>query len=502
VPTAYNACVDLLDRNVANGRGAHPAVVTRARTVTYAELLDEVRATTGGLRALGVLPEQRVAMIMLDSIEFYDVFLGALRLGAIPVPVNPLLPGRDLGGIVATSRARLLVVSAERAGELDAIRAAAPEITTVIVTGSPEWTSLIASPDHGDAWPSWDESPGFWLCTSGSTGAPKLAIHRHVDLRATADTYGAQVLGIGPDDRCFSVGPMFHAYGLGNSLTFPFSVGATAIVEPTRPPTPSLVGEIVRTLRPSLFYCIPTFYAALCASDLASDTFSSVRWGVSAAEPLPAEIFARFRDRFGVSILDGIGSTELTHIFISNAPDAIRPGTSGRPVPGYSVDLVDDAGLPVGADTPGHLVVGGESMAVGYWCASEATRRSFAGPVMRTGDMYTRSGDGYYTYLGRSDDMLRVGGEWVSPAEVEATLITHPAVFEVAVVGERDELGVLRPVAFVVPAAAATLETAELEVLCKETLAGYKRPKRYVVMAELPKTATGKIQRYKLRTAN
>jgi benzoate-CoA ligase family protein len=500
VPTPYNACVDLLDRNVSNGRGGHPAVVTRARTVTYAELLDEVRATAGGLRALGVLPEQRVAMIMLDSIEFYDVFLGALRLGAVPVPVNPLLPGRDLGGIVATSRARVLVVSSERAGELDAIRLAAPEISTVIVTGSAEWTTLVETRDDAEPWPSWDESPGFWLCTSGSTGAPKLAMHRHADLRATADSYGAQVLGIRPDDRCFSVGPMFHAYGLGNSLTFPFSVGATAIVEPTRPPTPALVGEIVRTLRPTLFYCIPTFYAALCASDLASDAFSSVRWGVSAAEPLPAEIFARFRDRFGVSILDGIGSTELTHIFISNAPGDIRPGTSGRPVPGYSVDLVDDAGATVGTETPGHLVVGGASMAVGYWCASEATRRSFVGPLMRTGDMYTRSRDGYYTYLGRSDDMLRVGGEWVSPAEVEATLITHPSVLEVAVVGERDELGALRPVAFVVPAATATLETAELEVLCKEALAGYKRPKRYVVMTELPKTATGKIQRYKLRS--
>ncbi len=500
MPTAYNACVDLVDRNFSNGRGTHPAVITRARTVTYAELLDEVRATAGGLRALGVVPEQRVAMIMLDSIEFYDVFLGALRIGAIPVPVNPLLPGRDLGGIIAACRARVLVVSSERAGELDAIRVAAPEIATVIVTGSPEWASLIESSDDGDPWPTWDESPGFWLCTSGSTGTPKLAMHRHVDLRATADTYGAQVLGIGPDDRCFSVGPMFHAYGLGNSLTFPFSVGATAIVEPTRPPTPSLVGEILRNLQPTLFYCIPTFYASLCASDLAPETFSSVRWGVSAAEPLPAEIFTRFHDRFRVSILDGIGSTELTHIFISNAPGAIRPGTSGRPVPGYSVDLIDDAGGPVGAECPGHLVVGGESMAVGYWCASEATRRSFVGPLMRTGDMYTRSADGYYTYLGRSDDMLRVGGEWVSPAEVEATLITHPSVFEVAVVGERDELGVLRPVAFVVPAAGATLETAELEVLCKEALAGYKRPKRYVVMPELPKTATGKIQRYKLRS--
>src|SRR5262245_49474838 len=308
--TDYNACVDFLDRNVEDGRADRPAVVTRDRSVSYGELLAEVRATAAGLRGLGVAPEQRVAMVMLDSVEFFDVFLGALRIGAVPAPVNPLLPGRDLGAVVANSRARVLVASAERAGELDALRAAAPEVETVVVTGTPEWDALVggggADPagPAGDPWPSWDESPGFWLCTSGSTGRPKLAMHRHRDLRATADTYAAGVLGVRPDDRCYSVGPMFHAYGLGNSLTFPFAVGATAIVEPARPPTPTLVGEITRTLRPTLLFCIPTFYAALAASDLPADTFASVRWGVSAAEPLPAETWHRFEDRFGVRILD------------------------------------------------------------------------------------------------------------------------------------------------------------------------------------------------------
>ena len=352
----------------------------------------------------------------------------------------------------------------------------------------------------GDPAATWDESPGFWLCTSGSTGRPKLAMHRHLDLRLSADTYAAHVLGIGADDRCYSVGPMFHAYGLGNSLTFPFAVGATAIVEPTRPPTPALVGEIVATLRPTLLFCIPTFYAALAASDLAADTFSSVRWGVSAAEPLPAETFQRFQERFGVQILDGIGSTEMTHIYISNRPGAIRPGTSGQPVPGYAVDVVDDDGRPVDADTPGHLEVAGDSMAVGYWCDAAATRRTFRGERLRSGDMYSRSEDGYYTYLGRSDDMLRVGGEWVSPAEVEATLVTSPSVLEAAVVAHPDEAGVARPVAYVVAAPGQTIDTAELEVLCKAELAGYKRPKRYVVVPELPKTATGKIRRVELRT--
>ena len=503
--TEYNACVDLLDRNVEGGRADHPAVVTRGRSVTYAGLLGEVRATAAGLRRMGVGPEQRVAMVMLDSIEFYDVFLATMRIGAVAAPVNPLLPGRDLGAIVANSRARVLVVSAERAGEVDAIRAAAPEVETVVVTGSPEWDSLTsgggaADGADGDPAATWDESPGFWLCTSGSTGRPKLAMHRHLDLRISADTYAAQVLGIGADDRCYSVGPMFHAYGLGNSLTFPFAAGATAIVESTRPPTPALVGEIVATLRPTLLFCIPTFYAALAASDLAADTFASVRWGVSAAEPLPAETFQRFQERFGVQILDGIGSTEMTHIYISNRPGAIRPGTSGQPVPGYAVDVVDDDGRPVEADTPGHLEVAGDSMAAGYWCDAAATRRTFRGERLRSGDMYSRSEDGYYTYLGRSDDMLRVGGEWVSPAEVEATLVTSPSVLEAAVVAHPDEAGVARPVAYVVAAPGQTIDTAELEVLCKAELAGYKRPKRYVVVPELPKTATGKIRRVELRT--
>jgi benzoate-CoA ligase len=500
VATAYNASTDLLDRNVSAGRGHHPAVITRARTVTYAELGDEVVAIAAGLRRVGVAAEQRVAMVMLDSIEFYDVFLGAMRIGAIPAPVNPLLPGRDVGAVVATSRARVLVLSAERAGELDTIRAAAPDVETVVVTGTPEWERLLAGdPADGEPAATWDESPGFWLCTSGSTGRPKLAMHRHIDLRLTADTYAAAVLDVTPDDRCYSVGPMFHAYGLGNSLTFPFAVGATAIVEPTRPPTPALVGDIARTLEPTLLFCIPTFYAALCAADLPADTFSSVRWGVSAAEPLPAETFSRFAERYGVRVLDGIGSTEMTHIYLSNSPAALRPGTSGTPVPGYEVEIVDDDGHPVAADTPGHLEVGGESMATGYWCDSASTRFSFRGRRMRTGDMYVRSADGFYTYLGRSDDMLRVGGEWVSPAEVEALLMTHRAVLEVAVVGDRDAAGITRPTAYVVAAPGATVDVAELEVLCKAELAGFKRPHRYTVLEQLPKTATGKIQRYLLR---
>jgi len=465
-----------------------------------------VRSVATGLRSMGVRPEERVAMVMLDSVEFVAVFLGAMRIGAIPVLTNPLLPGRDLGRIVEDSRARIAVVSAERSDVIADLRAGAPELSTVVTTdaaasqhGDVAWSELCH--EAGDVVPyaTWRDSPGFWLCTSGTTGMPKLAMHTHGDIVDTCETYAAKVLDIAEGDRFFSVGPMFHAYGLGNSLTFPFSVGATTILEPSRPPTPGLVSDIVTAEKPTLFFCIPTFYAALTNSDLPDDTFASVRFGVSAAEALPAETFQRFRDRFGVTILDGIGSTEMLHIFLSNNAEQCRPGTSGVAVPGYQLRIVDELGNEVGDDVPGTLHVKGASAAMGYWCRSGMTRSTFQGEWAVTGDLYVRSSDGFHTYLGRADDMLRVGGEWVSPAEVEGVLIEHPSVLEAAVVGEKDADGVTRPVAHVIPAPGASAEAGELTEWCRERLAGYKRPKRYEIVADLPKPATGKIQRYKLR---
>ncbi len=504
---SFNASTWLLDRHVADGQGEHPAVRSGGATTTYADLLALVERVATGLRARGVRPEERVAMVMLDSVEFIATFLGAMRIGAIPVLTNPLLPGRDLGVIVADSRARLLVASDERASVIDEVREAAPEVVDVVATGTDEWRALTATGGDGEPYDTWRDSPGFWLCTSGTTGRPKLAMHTHGDLPDTCTTYADRVLGIGPDDRCFSVGPMFHAYGLGNSMTFPFSVGATTILEPTRPPTPHLVADIVATERPTLFFCIPTFYAALTntpAGVLPDDTFASVRWGVSAAEALPAETFERFRERFGVTILDGIGSTEMLHIFISNSPLEHRPGTSGVAVPGYELRIVDQAtGDECGDGEPGQLLVRGASAASGYWCRSEQTRATFEGEWVRTGDRYERSADGFYTYLGRADDMLRVGGEWVSPVEVEGVLIEHPSVLEAAVVGRRDEREILRPVAHVIPTAGSTADagalTSDLVAWCRDRLAGYKRPTSYEIVPELPKTATGKIQRFKLR---
>lgn len=495
----FNLSTWLLDRQVDAGRGDRTAIRCGGGSITYAAVLEQTERVATGLRTAGVRPEERVAMVLLDTPEFVATFLGAMRIGAIPVLTNPLLPGRDLAVIIADSRARLVVVSEERAGSIDEILAGSPEVERVITTGD-GWDDLTASADDGDPYATWEDSPGFWLCTSGTTGRPKLAMHTHGDVKATVDTYATQVLGITDGDRCFSVGPMFHAYGLGNSLTFPFAAGATTILEPTRPPTPQLVADIVATEQPTLFFCIPTFYAALTNSDLAGDTFASVRFGVSAAESLPAETFNRFRERFGVTILDGIGSTELLHIFLSNNPTTHRAGTSGVPVPGYEARIVDLDGNEAGDGEPGVLLVRGASAATGYWCRSEQTRSTFEGEWVRTGDLYERSADGFHTYLGRADDMMRVGGEWVSPAEVEGVLIEHPTVLEAAVVGERDERDILRPIAYVIGAPGERPDADELTAWCRDRLAGYKRPKRFEIVDELPKTATGKIQRYKLRS--
>lgn len=505
----FNAASWLVDRNVQNGLADSPAIYSQGRTYTYGQVQAKVQQASGALSELGVRPEERVLMVMLDGIDFVSVFLGAMRIGAVPVPVNPLLPGRDVAVIAADARAAVAVVSGQRAvvvADLQQI----DSMKTILLAGEQsegygapgdgvlEWAAVTERVGSVDAYPTWEESPGFWLCTSGSTGQPKLAMHRHGDIKYTCDTYAVHVLEANQQDTFFSVGPMFHAYGLGNSLTFPFSVGATAVLEPTRPPTPQLVAELMHAHKPTLFFCIPTFYAALNASELASNTFDSVRWAVSAAEALPAESYERFLERFGVRILDGIGSTELLHIYLSNNPDQAKPGTSGVPVPGYQVRIVDEDGVDVTAGEPGELLAAGDSMATGYWCRSETTRATFEGRWMHTGDLYRQDDDGFYTYMGRVDDMLRVGGEWVSPTEVEATLIEHENVLEAAVVGERDEAAIVRPVAYVVPSGSPP-SGEELASFCQGRLAGFKRPRRYEIVEELPKTATGKIQRFRLR---
>jgi len=508
-----NASEWLLDRRVEAGDGDRVAVECGGERITYADLAGRVARTAAALAGLGVRPEERVPLVLEDGPDFVAAFLGALRLGAVPVPLSTMLTGPELAFQCSDARARVAVASAALAptvGEMAGL--ASEELTDLVVAGdgaveTPAGTRrhrlaelLAGAGASTTAYPTWPDSPAFWLYTSGTTGRPKAAMHRHADLPFTAETYGRQVLGITPDDRCYSVAKLFFAYGLGNSLTFPLSVGATTVLDPARP-TPQGVAAAVRGARPTLFFAVPTFYAALLAAELPPDTFASVRLAVSAGEPLPAWLYHRFSDRFGVEILDGIGTTETLHIFISNRPGDIRPGTSGQVVPGYQARLVDDEGAPVPPGENGHLLVSGESVATGYWCRTAVSRRTFQGEWLRTGDVYTCTEDGLFTYAGRSDDMIKAGGIWVSPAEVEATLVQHDDVLEAAVVARRSADGVPEPAAYVVLLPGRTPKADELVDFCRERLASFKRPRQVLFVDELPKTATGKIQRFKLRDA-
>ncbi|GLY68504.1 benzoate-CoA ligase family protein [Amycolatopsis taiwanensis] len=507
--SAFNAADYLLDRQVREGNGDRVAVVTSGRTLSYGELAAEVHRVAGGLAAIGVRPEERVMLCMVDGIEMLTGILGAMRLGAVPVPVSTMVTGPELGKVLADSRARVLCVSDEFSAAAKAAIELAPEVTDVVLDRADpihfstrikthDWTELSTS----EAWPAyrtWEDSPALWLYTSGTTGEPKGAMHRHASIRAVCETYGSQVLGIRDDDRCFSVAKLFFAYGIGNSAFFPLAVGASSILDPGRP-DPHAVAETVRAGRPTLFFGVPTFYSALLASDIPDDTFSSVRQAVSAGEPLPAVIFERFRERFGVEILDGIGSTEALHIFLSNRPGQAVPGTTGVAVPGYDVEIRDTGGAVIdGAGQPGELYVRGPSTAVGYWSRYETTKLVFQGEWLRTGDSYLRNDDGTYTCLGRFNDMLKAGGIWVSPAEVEQRLLQHPDVAEAAVVAAPDTDGIDKPVACVVPAAGREVDERALIEFCREGLASFKRPRAVVSVAELPKTATGKIRRNVVR---
>ena len=507
MPDRFNCSEWLLDRHVQAGHGARTALRCGDASVSYEELLDSVRAAAGGLRGLGVRPEERLVMVLRDGPELAIAILAAMRIGAVALPVNPLLPPRDLVAIARDARARCAIVAADATTLITALTEDAPDLATLIRVGhgdqgdaaGPLWTEIVAAGGAGHADRTTAEFPCFWLCTSGTTGRPKLAMHRHADVRTTCEGYAREVLAVRPDDRHLSVAPMFHAYGFGNSLTFPLAAGAEAVLEPTRPPTPAMVAALMDRHRPTLFFAVPTFYAALLAADIPDTTFSSLRHAVSAGEALPAELFTRFRDRFGVEILDGIGSTEMTHIFISNRPGRAVPGASGTPVGGHSVRVLDDMGEEVAVGSPGQLWVSGAAAATGYCCRSEETRRTFVGDWVATGDLYSIDADGVYRHLGRRDDMLKVGGEWVSPAEVESVLLGHDSVAEVAVVGALAGDGLMRTVAFAVPRPGVRFDADDVLARCRAELAGYKRPRHLIVVETLPKTATGKVIRADLR---
>src|SRR5215472_5137033 len=512
---SFNACVYLVDRQVQAGLGGHLAVTGPAGSLTYAELAARAADLAAGFAEAGVRPEERVLLVATDRPETVVTFCALLRMGAIPVPVSTMYRAEELGELVADSRARVVVSTPECAAVARAAMHLAPEAATLVLTGEPEapdsdetgavrvrsWADLLAAgAAAGPVAPyrTWFDSPAFWLYTSGTTGRPKAAMHRHGSVARVCETYAHQVLGIRQDDRCYSVAKLFFAYGLGNSLLFPFSVGATAVLDPARA-TPAGAAERLTADRPTLFFGGPAFFGALLNTDAPVEAFATVRLATSAGEALPAEIYRRFTGRYGVDIIDGLGSTEALHIFISNRPGEVRPGTSGTVVPGYEARLVDDAGGPVADGEPGHLLVRGDSIATGYWCRTAVTREVFQGEWLRTGDTYTRSPDGFYTCLGRSNDMIKAGGIWVSPMEVEGRLLQHPSVSECAVVGHRDAEGLEEVVACVVPATGAAVDARELIAFCREGLASFKRPREVLTMDGLPKTATGKIQRNVIR---
>jgi 4-hydroxybenzoate-CoA ligase len=513
----YNAANDFVDANVARGLADKVAFVDPDRSLTYGELQARTFRFAAGLRRLGLRPEDRIALLAYDTIDYPVVFWGAIRAGIVVVPLNTLLTVPQYAYILADSRASTLVVAAPLARAIVPILKETPHIRTVILIGADD-ADRAAFRDHDvqffedllareKAEPytadTLSDEVAFWLYTSGSTGDPKGVRHVHTSLMATARLMGQGVLGIRQDDVVFSAAKLFFAYGLGNAMTFPMSVGATAVLWPQRP-TPPAVFDIMRTHNPTIFYGVPSLYLALLANEgMARGAGSSrLRLCVSAGEALPAHIGERWRDTAGVDVLDGIGSTEMLQTFLSNRPGDIRYGSTGKPVPGYDVKIIDEHGHDVPAGDIGELVVRGPSAGEGYWNQRAKSRRTFAGEWTYTGDKYLRDQDGYYHYCGRTDDMFKVSGMWVSPFDVEAALVSHEAVLEAAVIGKDDADGLTKPKAFIVlkngyVADESLLETLKIHV--KERAGPWKYPRWITVRAELPRTATGKIQRFKLR---
>src|SRR5262245_8602719 len=480
----------MVDRHVESGRGDRVAVICRDERLTYGDLLRQMWRAQHALASLGVRRSERIVLVMDDEPSFLAWFLGALRSGVVPVPLSTMLNKSELEPIVDDAVANVVVASARHADKSSA---------TLAVDGD-DWGDVDDASEMPVA-PTTEDSPAFWLYSSGTTGVPKGVMHRHYAPEATAHAMGDTVLGARPDDRFLSVPKLFFAYGLGNSMTFPFSVGATTILNP-EPSTPPGLAALAMEHRPTVVAVVPGFVAAMLDGDVPADALSSARVATSAGESLPADLHRRFREHFGVPLLDVLGTTETLNCFIGNHQGRERPGTSGEVIAGYEVKLLDDEDGDIAEpETPGYLHVRGASVATGYWSRYDATQAAFRGDWLKTGDVYLRSEDDYFTFLGRNSDMIKAGGIWVSPAEVEATLVSHPDVLEAAVVGPRDERGLEQVVAVVVPRAGHTIDPAALEAHCRVRIAAFKRPRRVVVVEALPKTATGKIRRFRLRDA-
>jgi benzoate-CoA ligase family protein len=509
VPERFNAAGFFLDRHIAEGRAGRVAFRCAGRAFTYGHIAERANRLGNAVRARGVQIEQRVLLAVPDRPEFAEAFWGVIKIGAVPVPVSDALPAEELAFLLHDSRARAVIASEAAAAQIARIRERSPWLESVIALGSAanalDYESLLAhaSPDLAPADTSRDDV-ALWVYTSGSTGTPKAAVHLHHDLVYSAELVGRGVFDIRPDDLVFSVSKLPFSFGLGNSLLFPGLVGAASVLMPERPEAERIF-ELIQAERPTVLFAVATIYRRLLQVDGAERRFdlSSLRLCVSSGETLPVALFHEWKSRFGHEVLDVIGSTEALHDFIANRPGEIRPGSCGRVIPGYEARLVDDEGRPVAPGLVGHLLIKGDSTAPYYWNRHERTKATMLGEWLRTGDMFYQDTEGYFYFCGRGDDMLKVGGMWVSPAEVEAALGEHPAVMEAAVVGRGDTDGLTKPHAFCVlrdGVAASEALGAELRELVRKRLAGYKSPRWVDFVAELPRTSTGKIQRFALRT--
>jgi len=513
LPDQFNAAAYFIDRHLQEGRGDKIAIEAEGSRVTYRQLWERVNRVGNGLRKLRVRVEERVLLLLMDGPEFAISFFGAIKIGAVPVPVNTLLKPADYQYILNNARARVAIVSESLYPQIQAIsRQQFRYLKHIIVVGSEppigtlRFGELIEqnSPEL-ELEPTHKDDAAFWLYSSGSTGFPKACVHLQHDMVVCSERYAKGVLGMTESDRCFSVAKLFFAYGLGNALYFPLAVGGTSILW-SGPPKPQHVFDIIERYRPTLFFSVPSNYASLLAyqKDSAAGDFdlSSVRYGISAGEALPAALFHRFKERFGVEILDAIGSTEVLHMFIANRPGAVRPGSSGQIIDGYDAKILDENNRPVEIGEIGNLLIKSDSTCSQYWNQHEQSKNTIEGQWIRTGDKYYQDADGYFWYAGRSDDMLKCSGVWVSPIEIEGVLVEHPAVQEAAVIGRQDHDQLLKPAACVVlkNGAARTPDLArELQDFVVSRLPVFKRPRWVEFFDELPKTATGKLQRYKLR---
>lgn len=508
-PEKYNAANEFVDRHIQEGRGGKVAVYYLDQQITYSQVQEKVNQTGNALLEMGISLEDRVMLLVLDCPEFVYSFFGAMKIGAVPVPINTLLKPEDYEYLLNDSRAKVLVVSEELLDNITAIRNNLLYLRQVIVVGKAteerqSFASLIENqPTELETANTCTDDAAFWLYSSGTTGFPKGAVHLHHDMAFAAEHYAKGVLQITEKDITYSVAKLFFAYGLGNGLYFSFYVGASTVLSPDRP-LPEHVYATIEKYKPTLFFGVPSSYTAMLQMDVSQKEYdlSSIRHCASAGEPLPKVIFERWLKKWNLEILDGIGSTEILHIFISNLPGEVKPGSTGKIVPGYKAKIVDQDGNPAPRGEIGNLMIKGHSIAAYYWNKHEKTMETFIGEWIDTGDKYFQDEEEFYWYVGRGDDMIKAGGIWVSPVEVEYCLMEHPAVSESGVIGNADIDGLIKPKAFVVlnNGFNPSLELAdELSIFVKSKIAPYKFPRWVEFVPDLPRTATGKMQRFKLR---